>query len=188
MLTCTYIFFVDEFNTHISRKTMLTLEKIKQPLRNPTKPSEFEEALRALINHSKKYILLFYHAVLTFLLTFDKKDFLTLLLLSLEAVIIPLHLHYYLKANTAKSFIGPMYRLYLPIFAAAIFFVVFRYVLFFQKYAPLTAGSPSSTTSTSGSTAASAKSSSSTSGTTKSRTTDRTTRSSASSSSSSASC
>ena len=138
MLTCMYIFFIDEFNTHITRKTMLTLEKIKQPLKNPAKPSEFEEGLHALINHSKKYILLFYHAVLTFLLTFDKKDFLTLLLLSFEAVIIPLHLHYYLKSNTSKSYIGPMYRLYLPIFAAAIFFVVFRYVLFFQKYQAFT--------------------------------------------------
>lgn len=133
MLTCYYIFFIDGFNTHRYRKTMLNLEKIKQPLKNPTKPSEAEETLRALINHSKKYILLFYHAVLTFLLTFDKKDFFTLLLLSLEAIIIPFHLNYYLKSNTSNSFIGPMYRLYLPIFAASIFFVVFRYVLFFQK-------------------------------------------------------
>jgi heme/copper-type cytochrome/quinol oxidase subunit 4 len=149
LLTCTYIFYVDDFNTHMSRKSMLTLEKIKLPLKNPAKPSELEETLRVFINHSKKYILLFYHAVLTFLLTFDKKDFLTLMLLTIEAITIPLHLHYYLKSNTTKSYIGPMYRLFIPIFAAAIFFVVFRYVLFFQKYRLLTAGSPSSTTSTS---------------------------------------
>jgi hypothetical protein len=81
----------------------------------------------------KQYALLIFHAVLNLLLTFDKKDHLTLGLFALEALVIPVHIFLYFHSSKSKPQYACMFWVFFPVFILCLLFSIFRYLLFFQK-------------------------------------------------------
>lgn len=136
MITCYYIAYIDPFNTYLRKKTNLTSQKLKNKMMMKKEQlSVWMDIFNAAFMYSRHFIILSYHALISLLLTFDKKDFMTVLLFALEGVIVPLHLYYYLQSRPGKSNIVQLYRIFWPMFFATLFFVIFRYILFFQKFA-----------------------------------------------------
>lgn len=133
-LICYYIYNIEDFTTFSTRKNVVKMERLtKSKINVKMSISLLKQLIKTLTSSSKKYILLFFHALLTLLLTFDKKDYLTVGMLTVEAFVIPIHIYCYINTTSSKNFTRILYRSYLPVFALSIFFVLFRYILFFQK-------------------------------------------------------
>jgi hypothetical protein len=133
MITCYYIYYVDgyvkalykkKFNLEappiVDKKILKRSESMNDFIH---KPSEIRKLITSIFRHSQKYILLSYHGALLLLLILDNnKDFFTLYLFTLEAVIIPIHLLIYLRSNSEHPPYSKLYRFFLPIFVSALIF------------------------------------------------------------------
>jgi hypothetical protein len=110
------------------------LSLLKLRLETRFKESVLMTTYKLLAYMRKQYALLIFHAVLNLLLTFDKKDHLTLGLFAVEALVIPIHIFLYFRSSKAKPQYACMFWVFLPVFIMCLLFSIFRYLLFFQKY------------------------------------------------------
>jgi hypothetical protein len=103
----------------------------------PSKTKDFKQAIwsvmRQLSKDQGRYVLLLFHALLNFILIFDYKDFMVMVIFLIETITAPVHLYLYLKASPTHGRLRLMYYTYLPVFGACMFLVLFRYLLYFQK-------------------------------------------------------
>lgn len=133
-----FIVYSEQFSEYLINKTNSQMAALRQ---NATQEKveiqdlkyNFSSVSKWLSMAKARYIILVYHALLNFILIFDSKDFIVMIVFAIESMTVPVHLYLYMKASPAHTKLRHMYYTFLPVFSACMFLVLFRYLLYFQK-------------------------------------------------------